>query len=187
MKNDIDEGLFNLLEVVMATIVVKCSIAQANILWSLFKEYHAEIQEYASEMALPKKEFFQDFWFKPEREGLFLIQNEKAIGFTLLQVIENEAKERHLEIGAIFVQKKYRGFHSLQLYKAAIKKTIELNLPLTSEIASDNTLSLSIFDSLVRRYARKSNLSFKKQRIFNERYLITVEMADAMSCSTVEC
>lgn len=139
----------------------------------MFKEYHFEISSFANEKALPKEKVFKNFWFQSGKEVLLLMQDEKIIGFTLLQAIQNERNEHCLEMGAIFVQKEHRGFHSLQLYKAAMKKALELRLPLTSEIAIDNMLSLGIFDSLTRRYATQSNFNFKKIKMKNSRYFVS--------------
>ena len=155
------------------TIIVKCNLNQKDTLWNLFKEYHFEVSSFAYEQALPEEELFKSFWFQSGKEVLFLVQDEKIIGFTLLQAIQNERNEHYLEMGAVFVQKVHRGFHSLQLYKAAMKRALELRLRLTSEIAMDNTLSLGIFDSLTRRYATKSNFNFKKIKMKNSRYFVS--------------
>lgn len=152
-------------------IIKSVGTEELDILWDLFKEYHREVSIYSGERPLPKKKLFQTFWKNRDKHSIILYSELKPIGFALMQNITSEDCFKYIEVGAIFVKKENRkGYNGIKLYKAILNYGKKSNLPIGSEIAEDNTISIKIARLLAKRNIRKRKTgALKETRLKNGR------------------
>lgn len=133
-------------------------------LWDLFTEYHSEVSIYSGERPLPSKDQFTSFWASRDKHSVILYSGSKPIGFALMQHIVTANCFKYLEVGAIFVKKEHRrGYNGIKLYKAIMNYGITLDLPIGSEIAEDNNVSISIARLLAKRNIRRQKKGFLRE------------------------
>ena len=139
------------------------SVTDYYQLWSLFLEYHKEVSKYSNEMPLPEKNDFLFFWQEKNKWSYFLKYNDRPVGFVLLQKVP-ESNNNILELGAIYVRKNNRGFHSLKLYKKALWCANQNQAILSSEIALNNKHSLNIYKLLKKKYSQTTQIVFQEKK-----------------------
>jgi hypothetical protein len=147
---------------------------KVDTLWSLFKEYHCEVSKYNAERPLPSETIFKSFWCQSDKLAMILYSGQQAIGFTLIQKISAENNfGPYIEVGAIFVKKDFRkGLNGVSLFQVVFDIGNQLSLPIASEVAEDNDLSLKLARLLALRYKRHkgdgilSEIKLKNGRLF---------------------
>lgn len=146
-----------------------------DILWTLYQAYHDEVSNYNSEQSLPLEVMFKSYWCRTDKLGLILYSGRKAIGFALLQKIDAlKNYATYIEVGAIFVKKDFRkGLCGVRLYQIIFDIGNQLSLPIASEVAEANNLSLKLARLLALRYIKhKGKGNLYETKLKNGRYFI---------------